>query len=45
MNENETKSDVRKGIPMSEEELKEWRQSFDDIQESIDLVMENGEDL
>ena len=45
MSEDKAKSDVRGGIPMSEEELKEWRQSFDDIQESIDLVMENGEDL
>lgn len=45
MNENETKSDVRGGIPMSEEELKEWRQSFDDIQESIDKVMAEGEEL
>jgi hypothetical protein len=45
MSENEPKSDVRKGIPMSEEELKEWRQSFDDIQESIDKVMAEGEEL
>lgn len=45
MSENETKSDVRGGIPMSEEELKEWRQSFDDIQESIDKVMAEGEEL
>ena len=45
MSENETKSDVRNGIPMSEEELKEWKQSFDDIQESIDKVMAEGEEL
>lgn len=45
MSENETKSDVRGGIPMSEEELKEWKQSFDDIQESIDKVMAEGEEL
>ena len=33
------------GIPMSEESLKEWQQSFIDIAESIDLVMKNGVDL
>lgn len=45
MSEDKAKSDVRGGIPMSEEELKEWRQSFDDIQESIDKVMAEGEEL
>lgn len=29
----------RSGIPMSEDELKEWKQKFVDIQESIDRVM------
>ncbi len=33
------------GIPMTEESLKEWEQSFIDIAESIELVMKNGEDL
>lgn len=33
------------GIPMSEESYKEWKQSFIDIAESIDLVMKNGVDL
>ena len=33
------------GIPMTEESLKEWKQSFIDIAESIELVMKNGEDL
>lgn len=33
------------GIPMSEEGLKKWQQSFIDILESIELVMKNGEDL
>ena len=33
------------GIQMSEEELAEWVQSFKDIEESIELVMKNGEDL
>ena len=33
----------RSGIPMSEDELKEWKQTFVDIQESIDSVM-SGED-
>lgn len=30
---------------MNEEELKEWKQSFADIQEGIDKVMEEGEDI
>lgn len=33
------------GIPMTEEELRDWRQVFIDIQESIEEVMQNGEDL
>ena len=33
------------GIPMTEDELKEWRQVFIDIEESINDVMQNGEDL
>lgn len=33
------------GIPMTEDELKEWQQDFIDIQESIEEVMQNGEDL
>lgn len=33
------------GIEMSEESLKEWLQSFIDIEESIELVMKNGVDL
>ena len=33
------------GIPMTDEELKSWQQSFIDIAESIDLVMKNGVDL
>lgn len=28
------------GIPMNEEELKEWRKAFSDIQESIDNLSE-----
>ena len=34
----------RPGIPMSEEELKEWKKTFTDIQENIDSLMgeENG---
>lgn len=35
---------TREGIPMSEEELREWKKAFSDIQESIDLVMGEGED-
>ena len=33
------------GIPMTEEELSEWKQAFIDIEESIELVMKNGEEL
>ena len=33
------------GIPMTEDELKKWQQAFIDIEESIELVMKNGEDL
>ena len=33
------------GIPMSEEELVDWQKAFSDIEESIELVYENGEDL
>ena len=33
------------GIQMSEEELAEYNKAFSDIEESIELVMENGEDL
>ncbi len=35
----------RYGIPMTEESLKKWEQSFIDIAESIELIMKNGEDL
>ena len=30
---------------MTPEELEQWQQAFIDIEESIELVMENGEDL
>lgn len=33
------------GIPMTEESLAEWEQTFIDIEESIALVMKNGKDL
>ena len=33
------------GIPMTEEELEDWKKAFSDIEESIALVMENGEEL
>ena len=35
----------REGIPMTEESLAEWKQTFIDIEESIELVMKNGVDL
>lgn len=45
MKEDEPKKTVTSGVPMSEEELKEWKQSFENILESINDVLENGEDL
>lgn len=33
------------GIPMTEEELKEYNKTWIDIEESIALVMNNGVDL
>lgn len=33
------------GILMTEESLAEWKQTFIDIEESIELVMKNGVDL
>ena len=36
---------VHSGIPMTEDELKGWQQAFIDIEESIELVMKNGENL
>ena len=36
---------ARKGEPMSEESFVEWQKAFSDIEESIDLVYENGVDL
>ena len=33
------------GIPMTEEELAAYEESFQEIEESIGLVMEEGEDL
>ena len=45
MSEKEQKPKVREGIPMNEEELKEWKQSFADIEESISNVMKYGKDI
>lgn len=45
MKSDEQKPNAREGIPMNEEELKEWKASFENILESINDVMENGEDL
>ena len=33
------------GVPMTDEELAAYEESFQEIEESIGLVMENGEDL
>jgi len=42
---SETKETCHHGRPMTDEELEEYFQDFSDIEESIGLVMENGEDL
>ncbi len=33
------------GIEMTPEDLEDWKNVFADIEESINLVMQNGEDL
>ena len=43
MTETKKGTSVRPGIPMSEEELKEWKKTFSDIEESIDNLYK-GED-
>ena len=43
--EKTIKEECHKGIPMSDEELEKYYQDFQDIEESIGMVMENGEDL
>ena len=43
--DKEAKEQCHHGNEMTEEELKEHLKAFQDIEESIDLVMENGEDL
>lgn len=40
MTETKRERPYRSGIPMSEEELKEWKKTFSDIQESIDSLYE-----
>ena len=40
MKNEEVKRNVRHGLPMSEEELREWKKSFSDIQESIEALYE-----
>lgn len=34
-NRQKTNTNKREGIPMTEEEIKDWQQSFIDIEESI----------
>jgi len=41
----ETKEQCHHGNAMTEEELAAYEESFQEIEESIGLVMENGEDL
>ena len=41
----EVKETCHHGIQMSDEELAEYEAAFSEIDESIGLVMENGEDL
>jgi hypothetical protein len=45
MLKEKTEKKNREGIPMNESDLKEWKQTFIDIQESIDKVMKEGEDF
>ena len=40
MKKEEPKRNVRHGLPTSEEELREWKKSFTDIQESIKALYE-----
>lgn len=40
MKKEEVKKNVRHGLPASEEELREWKKSFTDIQESIKALYE-----
>lgn len=42
---SEVKETCHHGIPMTDEELATYEESFKEIEESIGLVMENGEDL
>lgn len=45
MTATKRETSYRPGIPMSEEELSEWKKTFTDIQESIDnLSVDNLED-
>lgn len=41
----ETKETCHHGIQMTDEELAAYEESFQEIEESIGLVMEEGEDL
>lgn len=43
--EETTKEQCCHGLPMTEEELAAYEESFQEIEESIGLVMENREDL
>ena len=43
--EKTVKEECHHGIQMTEEELAEYEAAFQKIEESIGLVMENGEDL
>jgi hypothetical protein len=40
MKEEKKTRNVRHGLPASEEELREWKKSFTDIQESIKALYE-----
>ncbi len=43
--DKKVKEQCHHGIQMSEEELEKYYQDFQEIEESIGLVMEEGEDL
>lgn len=41
----EEKKSKWEGIPMTEEELKDWEQAFIDIEECIELVYKKGKNI
>ena len=42
MTEEKKENEKWQGVPMSEEELNEWKKSFSDIEESIEALYNEG---